>query len=203
MSTTVDDDGDDNDSKSRKLDNTITDDFLANDNARNKKKIQKSCITNRKHKKNALAKMNEAVNRTNKNIKDHHENGITSTYSNAVRNKKKNIVLFTDSILKTLRMGELNRHINGGKVHLKSFPGSTAKQLNHHTIPILEEHQYDYDAAAIHIVINDLLKRMSNYVTVTVDIICNEIFEIALRCRNHDIGEVFISNVAILKRAMS
>ena len=41
MSTTVDDDGDDNDSKSGKLDNTITDDFLANDNARNKKKIQK------------------------------------------------------------------------------------------------------------------------------------------------------------------
>ena len=55
-----------------------------------------------------------------------------------MRNKKKNIVLFTDSILKTLRMGELNRYINGGKVNLKSFPGSEAKQLNHHTIPILE-----------------------------------------------------------------
>ena len=81
---------------------------------------------------------------------------MTSTYSNVVRNKKKNIVLFTDSILKTLRMGELNRHINGGKVHLKSFPGSKANQLNHHTIPILEEHQYD--AAAIHVGINDLLK---------------------------------------------
>ena len=85
--------------------------------------------------------MNEAikaVSRTNKNIKDHHENRTTSTYGNVVRNKKKNIVLFTDSILKTLRMGELNRYINGGKVNLKSFPGSEAKQLNHHTIPILE-----------------------------------------------------------------
>ena len=104
---------------------------------------------------------------------------MTSTYSNVVRNKKKNIVLFTDSILKTLRMGELNRHINGGKVHLKSFPGSKANQLNHHTIPLLEEHQYD--AAAIH---------------VTVDSICNDILEVALRCRNHNIGEVFISGVA-------
>ena len=135
-----------------------------------RKKIQKSCITNRKHKKNALPKINEAIkalSRTNKNIKDHHENRITSTYSNVVRNKKKNIVLFTDSILKTLRMGELNRHINGGRVHLKSFPGSEAKQLNHHTIPILEEHQYD--AAAIHVGINDLLKGMSNNVTATVD----------------------------------
>ena len=89
-------------------------------------------------------------------------------------------------------MGELNRHINGGKVHLKSFPGSKANQLNHHTIPILEEHQYD--AAAIHVVINDLLKGMPN--NVTVDSIFNDIFEIALRCRNHNVNEVSVSSVA-------
>ena len=117
---------------------------------------------------------------------------MTSTYSNVVRNKKKNIVLFTDSILKALRMGELNRHINGGKVHLKSFPESKANQLNHHTIPILEEHQYD--TAAIHVGINYLLKGMPN--NVTVDSIRNDILETALRCRNHNIGEVFISSVA-------
>ena len=29
-----------------------------------------------------------------------------------------------------------------------------------------------------------------------VDSICNDILEIALRCRNHNIGEVFISSVA-------
>ena len=63
-------------------------DFLTNDDARNKK-IQKNCITNRKHKKNALPKMDDAikaVSRTNKNIKYHHENRIKSTYSNVVRN---------------------------------------------------------------------------------------------------------------------
>ena len=59
------------------------------------------------------------------------------------------------------------------------------KQLNHHTIPILEEHQYD--TAAIHVGINDLLKGMFNNVTVIVDSICNDTFEIALRCRNRDI----------------
>ena len=89
-------------------------------------------------------------------------------------------------------MGELNRHINGGKVYLKSFPGSKANQLNHHTIPILEEHQYD--AAAIHVRINDLLKGMSN--NVTIDSIYNDILEISLRCCHHNIGEVFISSVA-------
>ena len=116
---------------------------------------------------------------------------MTSTYSNVVRNKKKNIVLFTNSIPKTLCMGELNCHVNGRKDHLKSFPGSKANQLNHHTVTLMEEHQYD--AAAIHVRINDLLKGMAN--NVTVDSICNDILEIALRCRNHNIGEVFISSV--------
>ena len=119
-------------------------------------------------------------------------NRMTSTFSNVVRNKKKNIVLFTASILKTLRMGEPHRRINGGKAHLKSFAGSKANQLNHHKIPILEEHQYD--AAAIHVGINDILKGMPN--NVTVDSICNDILEIALRCRNRNNSEVFISNVA-------
>ena len=73
-------------------------------------------------------------------------------------------------------MGKLNRHINGGKVHLKSFPGSKTNQLNHHTIPILEEHQYD--APAIRIGVNDLLKGMPD--NVNVDSISNDILKIAL-----------------------
>ena len=203
------DDDDDNDSKSGKSDNIIVEESLTNDDVRNRKnKIQKSCITNRKHKKTLSMKNDtqpdhnrpeniKAVSGTNKITNDHHENRLnvnrmTSTYSNVVRNKKKNIVLFTDSILKTLRMGELNRHINGGKVHLKSFPGSKANQLNHHTIPILEE--YQYDAAVIHVGVSDLLKGMPN--NVTVDSICNDILETVLRCRNHNIGEVFTSSVA-------
>ena len=51
LSTTDDDDGDDNDSKSEKIDNTIINDFLI---MREIRKKQKGCITNRKHKKNAL-----------------------------------------------------------------------------------------------------------------------------------------------------
>ena len=58
---------------------------------------------------------------------------------------------------------------------------------------MLEEHQYD--TAGIHLHINDLLKGMSNDVTLTVDSICNDVFKVALRCRNHNIGEVFILRV--------
>lgn len=68
----------------------------------------------------------KAVSQTNRIIKDHHEkrlnvNRTTSTYSNIMGNKKKNIVLFIDSILKTLYVGEINHYIDGGKVRLKSF----------------------------------------------------------------------------------
>lgn len=57
-------------------------------------------------------------------------------------------------------MKEFNRYLNGGIAYLKLFPGSKAKQLDHCTIHSLEEHKYD--AAVIHIWINDLLKDRAN-----------------------------------------
>ena len=56
-------------------------------------------------------------------------------------------------------MGEVNRYVKDEKFHQKSFPRSKTKQLNYHTILILEEHQYD--VAAIHVGTNDLIKRTS------------------------------------------
>ena len=101
------------------------------------------------------------------------------------------MVLFTDSILKTLSMGKLNSCINGANVQLKSFPGCKAMQLDHHTVPILQE-QY-YDAAGIHVGINDLLNSSSKK---SVDEICDDIIKIALRCRSHNIATIFITSIA-------
>ena len=134
--------------------------MLLTENTRTTHLLKKKKNTHTDHNRRQNIK---AVNRTNKIIKDHHENylivnRITSTYCNVARNKKKNIMLFTDSILKALSIGELNCLINSGKVHFKSFPGSKANQLNHHAMPILEEHQDD--SAAIHVGTNDLLKGM-------------------------------------------
>ena len=69
--------------------------------------------------------------------------------------KTKNVVVFTDNMLKSLLMKELNKHSRGDIVHLISFRGSKAEQMDHHAIPILEAHQYY--AAAIHGAINNLL----------------------------------------------
>ena len=40
-------------------------------------------------------------------------------------------------------MGEFISFIVKGEVSLKAFPGAKARQLNHHTIPLLEDNAYD------------------------------------------------------------
>ena len=88
-------------------------------------------------------------------------------------------------------MGKFNSCINGANVQLKSFPGCKAMQLDHHTISILQE-QY-YDAAWIHVEINDLQNSSSKK---SVHESCNDIIEIVLRCRSHNIATIIISSIA-------
>ena len=52
-------------------------------------------------------------------------------------------------------MKEINRKIQGGRIHVKAFPGAKSTQLNHYVTPTLEE--YSYDAAIIHVGINHIL----------------------------------------------
>lgn len=49
------------------------------------------------------------------------------SYSNTVNNKSRNFILFRDNILKSLRMKEFNKYLNGGIADFKPFPGSKSK----------------------------------------------------------------------------
>ena len=80
---------------------------------------------------------------------------LPSTFNNVIARRKKKVVLSTDSILKTLRMGKFNSCINGANVQLKSFPGCKAKQLDHHTIPILQEQYYDCMFLSCHVRVSE------------------------------------------------
>ena len=62
--------------------------------------------------------------------------------SNNVKQKTKNVVILTDSMLKLLRMKEFNKNLNGGIAHLKPFSGSRAKQMDNYAISLLREHQF-------------------------------------------------------------
>ena len=52
-------------------------------------------------------------------------------------------------------MEEFNSFIKEGETYLKAFPGAKVNQLNYQTIPVILGN--NYDAAAIHVGINDLL----------------------------------------------
>ena len=86
-------------------------------------------------------------------------------------------------------MEEFNSFVKKGEVYLKAFPGAKVNQLNYQTIPIIEGH--NYDAAAIHVGINDLLSSNKS-----VNDICRDIISIGLRCRSNNISKVFISSLA-------
>ena len=62
--------------------------------------------------------------------------------------------------------------------------------MDHHAIPILEEHPYD--DAVIHAGINDLLKSCAN---INISEIVKDIINITLRCRSHNIATIFISSI--------
>ena len=87
-------------------------------------------------------------------------------------------------------MREFNNHLEEGIAHLKAFPGSKSQQLNHNSIPILQE--YEYDRAIIHVGINDLIENPNENKDATK--ITRDVIDIALQCRSHNIGTVFISS---------
>ena len=53
-------------------------------------------------------------------------------------------------------MREFNNDLVEGIAHLIAFPGSQPQQLNHHSITVLQEHEYD--GPIIHGGSNDLIK---------------------------------------------
>ena len=113
---------------------------------------------------------------------------VKSSYSNIV-SKKKKIIKFIDSILKNLLMEEFNSFVKEGEVYLKAFPGAQANQLNYQTIPVIQGN--NYDAAAIHVGINDFLLSIKS-----INDICRDIISIGLRCRSNNISKVFVSSIA-------
>ena len=80
-------------------------------------------------------------------------------------------------MLKSLHKKESNKNFNGGIAHFKPFPGLKTDQMDHHGMPILEEHQYD--AVVINIGTNDLQKGRTN---INVSKIAKDIIDIVLSC---------------------
>ena len=183
-----------------------------------KKKPDKKFVTKRKTAK--VRKENDINKRKSNNIKSIESNDklfrkpynnindnqeyrqsptqtITTSYSDAVKNKPKNIVLFSDSILKNLRMDEFNSYVENGQTDLKTFSGARANQMHKSMVRSLKEN--DYDIAIVHVGINDLLNRR-NIDDSCIEEICNDIINVGMRCRDFNIGMIFISGISYSAR---
>ena len=94
-------------------------------------------------------------------------------------------------------MTEFNDHVKNANVELKPFPGAQANQLTNRSRTVLEENKYD--VGVVHVGINDLLNRRNLNDDVLNDI-CDDIMNMGFRCRNYNIGTIFISGIAYSTR---
>ena len=90
--------------------------------------------------------------------------------------------------MKTYKWKNLNAAVRAGRVHLKFFPDSKAVQLNNYVNPTLKE--YTYDAAIIHVAINDILRCKSDE---ELKELSNNIIKIGHTCQEYNIGKYWNS----------
>ena len=92
-------------------------------------------------------------------------------------------------------MKHLNGRVKSRKIHLKSFPGAKASQLNYYIKPTLEE--YKYNCAIIYVGINDILRNNND---TDMNNLPESILEIQNTCQNYNIAKIFISTFLPSKR---
>ena len=72
-----------------------------------------------------------------------------------LKQSKKQIVIFSDSIPRGIRLREFNYWLYKAYTQLKSFPGGTSKELLYYVEPTLKSKTFD--DPFLHVNVNDLL----------------------------------------------
>lgn len=111
-----------------------------------------------------------------------------SNYSEISKNGKK-IFVTGDSIIKRIRSKEFNRVLQSGKAVIKSFPGSTANELNHYILPHLQNILPDI------VIINAGTNNLSRDHKQTNDDLVKELLNVGITCKENGVNHVFISGL--------
>ena len=93
-------------------------------------------------------------------VNNYHENQHSygrkfSASESKFSKRKKQIVIFSDSIPRGIKLCEFNYWLHKGYAHLKSFPGGTSKELLYYVEPTLKNK--NFGDALLHVGVNDLL----------------------------------------------
>ena len=108
---------------------------------------------------------------------------------------QRDILIFTDSIPKGIRIRELNSFIKNGKTKMVSFPGATSKEILHY----LEVHlaNSSADAVILHVGVNDLLE---DNIQSKIEKLGKNLRSMVEKCHTYGIKNVFISGLVYTAR---
>ena len=110
-----------------------------------------------------------------------------SKYSDTVRNGKKTFIVCT-SMVKAIRIKEVNSQLRNSYAKLRSFPGATLKHLRYYIVSSLIDKTPG--RIILHGGCNDVNNKNS-----TPEKIANEIEDMVILCRYYDVNDVFISAI--------
>ena len=121
-------------------------------------------------------------------------------YSDAVTStaKKNDILIFTDSLPKGIRMYEFNRLSKHGNAKLLCFSGAKSHQLLHYTDVNLDGRKPP-DSVIIHIGVNDVMYDNSQS---NIENLVRNIKKMTEKCRNAGAKNVFISGLVYTTRVV-
>ena len=114
------------------------------------------------------------------------------TYSEVIRNRNKsNVLRFSDSIPKGMRMYQLNKRLlNNNRAQLISFPGASSKRLLHYLDVHLEDK--NTDTVILHIGVNDLLNDNS---PEGVNQLMENLKSMIEKCRMYGVKNILVSSI--------
>ena len=112
--------------------------------------------------------------------------------------RKKQIVIFSDSIPRDIRLREFNYWLHKGYAQLKSFPGGTSKELLYYVEPTLKNKKFD--DALLHVGVNDQLNDESQD---CVQNLLDNLKQIGLKCKSPGVKRILISGIAVSNKLAS
>ena len=112
--------------------------------------------------------------------------------------RKKQIVIFSNSIPRGIRLREVNYWLHKGFAQLKSFPGGTSKELLYYVELTLKNKKFG--DASLHVGVNDLLNDESQD---PVQNFQDNLKQIGLKCRSAGVKRILISVIVVNNKLAS
>ena len=106
--------------------------------------------------------------------------------------RKKQIVIFSDSIPRGIRLREFNYWLHKGYAQLKSFPGGTSKELLYYVESTLKNQKFD--DALLHVGVNDLLNDESQD---SVQNLLENLKQTSLKCKSAGVKRALVSGIVV------